>query len=536
MRKYFSYARVSTTRQGEQGVSLQQQKEAIVRYAAARGLKIAEKFEEQETAAKRGRPVFSKMLRFLKAGKASGVIMHKIDRSARNLKDWADLGELIDSGIEVHFANESLDLHSRGGRLSADIQAVVAADYIRNLREETKKGFYGRLKQGVLPMPAPVGYLNVGPGKPKAIDPAKAPLVRQAFELYATGKFNIELLVEEMYRRGLRSKSGRKITRSQMSRLLNRRFYAGLIEIEKTGQTFVGSHQPIISLGLFEAVQSVLKGRFGRRIQKNRLLYSRLVKCKYCNKSLIGEVKKGHTYYRCHTKSCPTVNISEQVLNQYVAALLSLLQFTEQEKQAFTEHIAELTNNWNNEKQSIEQALKLRLENIGAKLQKVADAYFDNLIDKAAFEQRKVALELERKEVISAMTTPQREVSSAYTKNLTEFIELAGSAYLLYENANLEEKRQLLRLLTSNRVVDCKTPMFMLHPLFQVMADREKNSDGSPSCAIHRRVVLFINKIKPLLSKLLKELENVAGDNKEPLINSFHSLAQQATGFISQNS
>jgi site-specific DNA recombinase len=67
---------------------------------------------------------------------------------------------LLDAGVEVHFANESLDLHTRGGRLSADIQAVVAADYIRNLREETKKGFYGRLKQGIYPMGAPLGYIN----------------------------------------------------------------------------------------------------------------------------------------------------------------------------------------------------------------------------------------------------------------------------------------------------------------------------------------------------------------------------------------
>ena len=49
-----------------------------------------------------------------------GVIIHKIDRSAGNLRDRADLGELIDAGIEVHFANESPDLNSRGGRLSAD--------------------------------------------------------------------------------------------------------------------------------------------------------------------------------------------------------------------------------------------------------------------------------------------------------------------------------------------------------------------------------------------------------------------------------
>lgn len=74
---------------------------------------------------------------------------HKIDRGARNLKDWANLGDLIDGGVEVHFAHESLDMNSRGGRLSADIQAVVAADFIRNLRQETRKGFYGRLKQGI---------------------------------------------------------------------------------------------------------------------------------------------------------------------------------------------------------------------------------------------------------------------------------------------------------------------------------------------------------------------------------------------------
>jgi DNA invertase Pin-like site-specific DNA recombinase len=88
------------------------------------------------------------MLKLLRQRKAEGVVMHKIDRSARNLKDWADLVDLADRGIEVQFANEGLDLNSRGGRLSADIQAVVASDYIRNLREEAKKGIYGRLKQG----------------------------------------------------------------------------------------------------------------------------------------------------------------------------------------------------------------------------------------------------------------------------------------------------------------------------------------------------------------------------------------------------
>ena len=46
------------------------------------------------------------MLKGLGSGDVNGVIIHKIDRSARNLRDWADLGELIDAGVLVHFAKK----------------------------------------------------------------------------------------------------------------------------------------------------------------------------------------------------------------------------------------------------------------------------------------------------------------------------------------------------------------------------------------------------------------------------------------------
>src|SRR5258708_10868791 len=153
MKPLYAYTRVTTGKQGERGSSPQEQKAAIENYARRHGMTISRWFEERETAAKRGRTMFNTMLRALAKGEAAGVIIHKIDRSARNLRDWADLGELIDRGVEVHFAHESIDLQSRGGRLSADIQAVVAADFIRNLRQEIRKGFLGRLKQGLYPRP-----------------------------------------------------------------------------------------------------------------------------------------------------------------------------------------------------------------------------------------------------------------------------------------------------------------------------------------------------------------------------------------------
>src|SRR6266436_6161251 len=160
---------------------------------------------------KQGGPLFNQAMKLLRQGKYKGIILHKLDRGARNLKDWAEIGELADQGIEVHFVTESLDLYSRGGRLSADIQAVVAADYIRNLREETRKGFYGRLKQGLYPLQAPIGYLDNGKGKAKTIDHIKGPLVRRGFELYATARYSLETLGQELHRMGLRNHNGGRV-------------------------------------------------------------------------------------------------------------------------------------------------------------------------------------------------------------------------------------------------------------------------------------------------------------------------------------
>jgi hypothetical protein len=148
--RFLAYLRVSTPKQGE-GSSLLTQREAIARFANERHLEIVGWHEEKVSAARRGRPIFGEVLRLLSSGKADGLIVHKIDRSARNLKDWADLGELIDRGVPVYFAGDGVDMSSRSGRLAADIQAVVAADYIRNLSEEAKRGIRKRLVNEAFP-------------------------------------------------------------------------------------------------------------------------------------------------------------------------------------------------------------------------------------------------------------------------------------------------------------------------------------------------------------------------------------------------
>src|SRR5258708_28894431 len=102
MGTYFAYARVSTPRQGEKGVSLQEQKAAIERYAAVHGLEITRWFEERESASQTGRPAFMEMLKLLRLGKMEAVILHKIDRRMSNQQDSADAGKRVRAGVHSH--------------------------------------------------------------------------------------------------------------------------------------------------------------------------------------------------------------------------------------------------------------------------------------------------------------------------------------------------------------------------------------------------------------------------------------------------
>jgi DNA invertase Pin-like site-specific DNA recombinase len=479
MNKVLAYVRVSTVKQGERGVSLQEQRDAISRYCTRESLDILEWFEERQTAAKRGRPVFAQMLNRLRHGKASGIVIHKIDRSARNLRDWASLGELIDKGVKIHFANESLDLQTRGGRLSADIQAVVAADFIRNLREETRKGFYGRLKQGFYPLPAPLGYLDNGGGAPKTLDPATAPLVKQAFDLYATGRYTLDTLRAELHQLGLRNRRGTNLSLNGLSTILNNPFYTGLIRLTGSGEVFEGNHEPLIGRKSFECVRAILEGRTPVRTRNHEFLYRQLIKCHHCGYTMSGERQKGHIYYRCHTRDCPTKGIREESLDVATMVTLRSLEFSDEERQHLIRLLEAQRASWTSKKVGLTKALDLRLKLITDRLNRLTDAYLDQTIDRETFQERKEQLLADR---LKAEQSKRNLDSSAndVLYRVREIFERANMAPVLYIMALTDTKRELLRSLTSNLMVNDRNVVVALSSPFNIIARRQKGDYGDP--------------------------------------------------------
>lgn len=478
-KKYFSYIRVSTQRQGQLGTSLTEQKAAIERYAQKFNLTISKHFEERETAAKLGRPVFLEMLKALKKGRAGGAIIHKIDRSARNLRDWADLGDLIDSGVEVHFASESLDLNSRGGRLSADIQAVVASDYIRNLREETKKGIYGRLKQGLYPFPAVIGYLDAGKGNPKKLDKLQAPLIKKAFELYSKGNIGLIELSDLLYEKGLRNKNGKKVTINGLSTILHNPFYIGIIRIEKTGEMFAGKHKPIVSKALFEQVQAVFEGKNVPKTEKHFFVFRRQIHCAKCRNLYIAEKQKGEVYYRCHTRNCTKGTVRENSIEREILKFLKPLGLNDLEYRFFKQETLKQSETSEAEFETNYRRLQLLLELVTERLSKLADAYVDGVFDKETYIQKKNALLIEEQELKEKLANLKANSDEA-TKKLDAFLELVNDAYLSYKSGTPEQKQELVKTVFSNCEIEDKSVLIKPYLPFQLVAERPAFTAGSP--------------------------------------------------------
>lgn len=446
MKPCYGYIRVSSQKQGE-GVSLEAQKDAITEFASRENLTITKWFEEKETAAKTGRRVFNDMIRELKRGRAAGLIIHRIDRSARNFLDWGRIGELSDKGIDVYFATESLDFRSRGGRLVADIQMAVAADYCRNLSIEARKGINGRLKQGYYPFYAPLGYQNQGGGKLKTLDPLRAPQIRQLFDLYLTGDHSIRSLHAEMVNRGLTTRGGKPVSRRTIENILQNRFYCGLTQNGRTGEVFQGKHEPLISVADFERIEAIKAGRYTKKKTKHEHLLRKLFHCAECGTLLTPERQKGHIYYRCHTSDCVRQTAREELLEAAVYQGLGQLQFTAED----IEIMRAKYETWDMPARLEEerQNLELRLADAKDRLDRLTDFLLDGTLDREAYAMRREKLQIE----IAGLTedlgnVAERDVSA---EDIEEFFELMKSLAALYALAKPPLKRGIVENCFSNR-------------------------------------------------------------------------------------
>ena len=398
--------------------------------------------------------------------------MHKIDRSARNLRDWALVSELPSQGIDIFFATETLDFRSRGGRLAANLQAVIAEDYIYNLREETMKGLAGRLKQGLYPFRAPIGYVDNGRGKPKTPCPVKAPLVRRAFDLYASRQYSLRTLLAEINDLGLRNHAHQPLSLHGLETILNNPFYTGTIVIRRTGAVYQGRHKAIVPTRLFQRVREIKSGKSGKKVTRHDHLYRGLFRCGLCTGPMSPERQKGRVYYRCQKSSCPTTTVREDSIDTAVIEQLQRLQLADAD-------VTQLHKQWRSELDSGEPeklltSYQLQISQQQTKLDRLMDLLLDGSIDQADYNERRLKLKLD----LDALEETAKDLQKMRItdEQAGDLLELLKSLTQLYILGNSRIKRRIVENCFSNRTVVGKNPY--LEPY--IWLQEAKFSDLSP--------------------------------------------------------
>jgi site-specific DNA recombinase len=114
--KAIGYVRVSTDKQAERGVSLEAQSEKIKAMALVQSAELLDTIVESESAKNLNRPGMAKLLALVEKGKVQAVIVAKLDRLTRSVKDLCELLERFERrGVALISVAESLDTGSAAG-------------------------------------------------------------------------------------------------------------------------------------------------------------------------------------------------------------------------------------------------------------------------------------------------------------------------------------------------------------------------------------------------------------------------------------
>ncbi len=142
------YGRVSTAGQADNGISLDEQDRRIRQYAEAHGAAlVAVEMDRGLSGRTTRRPGLQRILDLLKGGDADGVVVARLDRLSRSLKDAADLFARAQlEGWQIHSLNENLDTSSPSGRFVCHVLAAMA-QWEREMASERTKAALGEIRR-----------------------------------------------------------------------------------------------------------------------------------------------------------------------------------------------------------------------------------------------------------------------------------------------------------------------------------------------------------------------------------------------------
>ncbi len=458
-RRAISYIRVSRPDQAkrggrEEGFSIPAQREANKKKAQSLGAVIVKEFVDPgETGTNMKREGLQKMLKYLAEDPdIDYVIVHKLDRLARDRELDAQLTRVIRShDTQLVSTMEAID-DTPSGMLMHGILASIAEFYSRNLATEVMKGLIQKAETGGTPGRAPLGYLNkrylddMGREyRTVETDPVRAPLMKSAFELYATGEWSLRNLADHLEAQGLTTRAtperpSKPISDKVLLRLFRNPYYRGVVLYQDI--EYAGTHELLIDPSTWFKVQAVLDGhRNGERTRVHAHYLKSTVRCGRCGSRMIVHNAKGrngdiYPYFICIAKRQKTTNCSIRAIlidtvEDKVEALYKTISLSTSDRQRIENAILEQITATSRDSIEHRKNLKLKKDQLERERQRLLQAHYADAIplELLKTEQDRIAKTLATIETDLASLTDQDTTARANLAGLLELLESCHQTY-----------------------------------------------------------------------------------------------------------
>ncbi len=315
------YIRVSTEEQFLNGLSLDAQKKALTDFASANNYTIVDVYADEGISARKAmknRKELMRLLEDVKQNKIDMILVTKLDRWFRNIKDYNITEEILQAhGCHWKTIFENYDSSTANGQMVINIMLSVNQAECDRTSERIKAVFdykrsIGEVTSG---MCAPYGYI-VENGK-LVKDPETRDIVDAAFSHYFScySKKRVLKYIMEIY--GDKSPSVYKI-----EGLFKNEKYAGMC---KNRNDYC---EPYITPDQFRMIQEISQSRTLKKNQ-HTYIFSSLLICPKCGKKMVGKCKthtckdgritKSYRYicqerYNRHSSPCITEHIVEEFM------------------------------------------------------------------------------------------------------------------------------------------------------------------------------------------------------------------------------
>ncbi len=203
------YTRVSTDQQADRGVSLAAQADKVREMATVHDATLLDVITDAGVSAKNlDRPGLAQVLDLVDRRQVSMVIVAKLDRLTRSVRD---LGDLLDRfqrrGVALVSVAESLDTGSAAGRLVLNVMASVSQWEREAIGERTREALQHKKAHGERVGTIPFGYQLGADGRQLDPNPDEQEIVALIQEC-RDGGYSLRAIADELNREGCLTRRG----------------------------------------------------------------------------------------------------------------------------------------------------------------------------------------------------------------------------------------------------------------------------------------------------------------------------------------